>query len=229
MTALIRHAVTSLVSTFKTNYPGELLDADTAPPIRLLSLVHEGLKPGQTLKWAPWQFRLSARQYQERMEAKSAKAVRSELQLLSHAFFDDTPEINVENHALSPAWLMRIQTVFRNALALCQAAHLSNLKAFDKKIADLCLTQPDSNLPPHCYYAGAPVRRQKTLVRLVRFAHTTVEPGRCLVRVDVHAQRHARPSTALMTPLDDACVFLYRASFGRSAHGTTSIRHSGTC
>ena len=36
--------------------------------------------------------------------------------------------------------------MFRNALALCQAAHLSNLKAFDKKIADLCLTQPDPNL-----------------------------------------------------------------------------------
>ena len=104
------------------------------------------MKPGQTLKWLPWQFRLSARQYQERMEAKSAKAVRSELQLLSHAFFDDTPKINVDNHALSPGWLMRIQTVFHNALALCQAAHLSNLKAFDKKIADLCLTQPDSNL-----------------------------------------------------------------------------------
>ena len=132
-----------VTSAFKANYPGELLDADTAPSIRLLSLVHEGLKPGQTLKWVS---RLSARQYQERMEAKSAKAVRSELQLLSHAFFDDTPEINVENYALSPGWLMRIQTVFRNALALCQAAHLSNLKAFDKKMADLCLTQPDSNL-----------------------------------------------------------------------------------
>ena len=43
-------------------------------------------------------------------------------------------------------WLTRIQTVFRTALALCQAARLSNLKAFDKKIADLCLTQPDPNL-----------------------------------------------------------------------------------
>ena len=30
------------------------------------------------------------------MEAKSVKAVRSETQLLSHAFFDDTPKINVE-------------------------------------------------------------------------------------------------------------------------------------
>ena len=36
---------------------------------------------------------------------------------------------------------MRIQSVFRNALALCQAAHLSNLKAFDKKVVDIpCIT-----------------------------------------------------------------------------------------
>ena len=52
----------------------------------------------------------------------------------------------MEHRSLSAGWLTRIQTVFRNALALCQAAHLSNLKAFDKKIADLCLTQPDPNL-----------------------------------------------------------------------------------
>ena len=143
---LTSERVSSLVETFKSNYPGELLDADTTPSIRLLSLVHEGLKPGQSLKWVPWQYRLSSRQYQEPMEAKSARAVRSELQLLSQAFFDDTPEVSVEHRSLSAGWLTRIQTVFRNALALCQAAHLSNLKAFDKKIADLCLTQPDPNL-----------------------------------------------------------------------------------
>ena len=45
--------VYNLMETFKTNYPGELLDADTTPSIRFLSLVHEGLKPGQTLKWVP--------------------------------------------------------------------------------------------------------------------------------------------------------------------------------
>ena len=82
--------MSSLIEAFKSNYPGELLDADTTPSIRLLSLVHEGLKPGQSLKWVPWQYRLSSRQYQERMEAKSAQAVRSELQLLNQAFFDDT-------------------------------------------------------------------------------------------------------------------------------------------
>ena len=44
---LTSERVSSLVETFKSNYPGELLDADTTPSIRLLSLVHEGLKPGR--------------------------------------------------------------------------------------------------------------------------------------------------------------------------------------
>ena len=39
---LTTETVDSLVSTFKQNYPGELLDQDSMPSIRLLSLVHEG-------------------------------------------------------------------------------------------------------------------------------------------------------------------------------------------
>ena len=106
-------SVSSLVETFKSNYPGELLDADTTPSIRLL----KGLKPGQSLKWVPWQYRLSSRQYQERMEAKSAQAVRSELQLLSQAFFDDT-----------------------------QRCALVESQGLQQKIANPCLTQPDPNI-----------------------------------------------------------------------------------
>ena len=111
------------------------------PSIRLLSLVHEGLKT--RLKWIPWQYRLSQKQYQEILEAKTTKAVRSEVQLLTAAFMDDQPELSVESRPLSAGWLMQIQTIFRNALALCNAAHLKSLKDFDKKIADLCLKQPD--------------------------------------------------------------------------------------
>ena len=74
---------------------------------------------------------------------KTTKAVRSEVQLLTAAFMDDQPELSVESRPLSAGWLMQIQTIFRNALALCNAAHLKSLKDFDKKIADLCLKQPD--------------------------------------------------------------------------------------
>ena len=140
---LTTETVDSLVSTFKQNYPGELLDQDSMPSIRLLSLVHEGLKT--RLKWIPWQYRLSQKQYQEILEAKTSRAFRSEIQLLTAAFTDDQPEVAVENRPLSAGWLLHIQTLFRNALALCNAAHLKSLKDFDKKVADLCLKQPDKS------------------------------------------------------------------------------------
>ena len=38
---------------------------------------------------------------------------------------------------LSAAWLHCTQTVFRNAIAICNGAHLQRLKAFDKKVLDL--------------------------------------------------------------------------------------------
>ena len=97
-------------------------------------------------KWIPWQLRLSARQYQEAMEARSHKVARTEAQLLTHAFFDETPEVSVEGRALTASWLHRTQQVFRNALALCQAVHLLNAKALDQQIASMCLTQPDPAL-----------------------------------------------------------------------------------
>ena len=140
-------AVQDLVNDFKLNYPGELLDDDTMPSIRLLSLVQHSLKPGEKIRWIPWQFRLSAKQYQEIMEAKSSKPMRTEAHILASALYDDTPEMAVAHLRLAASWLSRIQTVFRNAWALCGAAHLNNLKAFDKRVLDLALPDlPDTSL-----------------------------------------------------------------------------------
>ena len=69
-------AAQELIDDFKTNYPGELLDEDTMPSIRLLSLVQHSLKPGEKIRWIPWQFRLSSKQYTEIMEAKSSKPMK---------------------------------------------------------------------------------------------------------------------------------------------------------
>ena len=132
-------AAQELIDDFKTNYPGELLDEDTMPSIRLLSLVQHSLKPGEKIRWIPWQFRLSSKQYTEIMEAKSSKPMRAEAQLLASALYDDTPEMPVAHLRLAASWLSRIQTVYRNAWALCGAAHLNNLKAFDKRVLDLAL------------------------------------------------------------------------------------------
>ena len=46
---LTPEAVSNLIDTFQKNYPGELLTSETTPSIRLLSVIHHLLKPGQTL------------------------------------------------------------------------------------------------------------------------------------------------------------------------------------
>ena len=130
--------VTHLQASFRSNYPGEHLDSDCMPSIRLLSLVHMWFKPGGTIKWVPWQKRLSSKQYQDIIEARTSRTLRTEAQLISTALFDETPELPVEHICLNAPWLASKQAVFRNAIALCSGAHLSVLKAFDKKALDLC-------------------------------------------------------------------------------------------
>ena len=141
-------AVQRMQSTFKANYPGERLDNDCMPSIRLLSIVHLWFAPRGTIKWVPRQLRMSQRQYQDIMEARTSRTLRTEAQLVSSALFDETPELCIERAHLSPAWLARTQQIFRNAIALCGGAHLAVLKAFDKKILDICTQSlaPDSGL-----------------------------------------------------------------------------------
>ncbi|CAE6949096.1 mfsd7-A, partial [Symbiodinium sp. CCMP2456] len=95
--------IAKLVTDFDTNYPGEYLDSDAMPSVKML---------------------------------------RTEAQFLSTALFDETPELPVDHLRLSPAWLSRIQAVFRNAIALCKGAHLARIKAFDKKVLDWATQSP---------------------------------------------------------------------------------------
>ena len=135
-------SIAQLVKDFQRNYPGEHLDADAMPSVRLLSILHRWFVPGNAISWVPWQLRLSEKQYQEIIESRTTKTLRTEAAFLSTALFDDTPEMPVDHLRLSPAWLGRIQTVFRNAIALCKGAHLQRLKAYDKKVLDLATQAP---------------------------------------------------------------------------------------
>ena len=141
-------AVTKLIEKFKQNYPSEHLDSDTRPSIRLLSLVHQWLRPRGTIKWVPWQLRMSEKTYQELIWARAARTLRTEAQLISNALFDETPEVSVAPGGINPAWLMKTQVVFSNAIAICGGAHLRMLRAFDKRIFDLATQSlaPESGL-----------------------------------------------------------------------------------
>ena len=130
-------AVAKLIEKFKQNYPSEHLDSDTRPSIRLLSLVHQWFRPHGTIKWVPWQLRMSEKTYQELIEARTARTLRTEAQLISNTLFDETPEVSITPGGINPAWLMKTQVVFSNAIAICGGAHLRILRAFDKRIFDL--------------------------------------------------------------------------------------------
>ena len=82
---------------------------------------------------------MSQKQYQDIIEARATRTLRAEAQLVSSALFDETPEVSIDSAHLSPAWLARTQQIFRNAIALCNGAHLATLKAFHKKILDICM------------------------------------------------------------------------------------------
>ena len=57
-------------------------------------------------------------------------------QIITHALVDDQLEVPVEGRALSPGWFLKMQMIFSNA-------YLKNLKLYDRKVADMCLKQPE--------------------------------------------------------------------------------------
>ena len=119
-----------MVEQFRNAYTSEHLDSDTMQSIRLLSLVHQGFRPHGSIKWIPWQLLLSAKQYQEIIEARTAKTLRTEAQVMSKALFDETPELSIDKAYRSPAWLSRCQTTMRNAIALCKWSTPTHPKGF---------------------------------------------------------------------------------------------------
>ena len=91
---------------------------------------------------------MSEKTYQELIEARAARTLRAEAQLISNALFDETPEVSIAPGGINPAWLMKTQIVFSNAIAICGGAHLRILQAFDKRMFDIATHSlaPDSGL-----------------------------------------------------------------------------------
>ena len=109
-------AVQRMPATFKANHPGEHLDSDCMPSIRLLSLVHLWFAPRGIIKWVPWQLRMSQKQYQDLFEACTSRTLRTEAQLVSSALFDGTPELSLGNCPMYVTLLPEEMRRRRNAL-----------------------------------------------------------------------------------------------------------------
>lgn len=114
---LSQEAMHSMITTFRSAYPGEILDQDTLPSVKLWSTIHQMLRTDQSIRWVPWQLRLSQKAFQEKVEARHSRQ-RAEMQWLSHLMWEDAPELPVDNMSLTPNLLHRTQTLVRNAFVL---------------------------------------------------------------------------------------------------------------
>ena len=185
--------VAKLVADFKEAYPGELLDSASTPSIRLLSMVHAWFKdPAQPrIKYIPWQFRMSQRQYTEIIEAKAHRIVRTEAQLISPALFDDTPMLSIAEVNICESWLQAKQRIFSNAIALCKGAHLAagqqDMRAMHTGVEAWART-------PQCEHRRDVGRRPQALAqhRNAR-GRARLQPRRSTARDDACARRHQHP------------------------------------
>ena len=129
------------------HYPSELLNSETMPSTRLLSLVHHQLVKKQWT-WVPWRFRMSVTRAEEVTSQRASKIPRVEHASLSSLLLDDPPALEISNFGMGIDAIRNMLEVHNVAIALCQGAHMQNLKAYSRKFMSF-LTQkvdPESGL-----------------------------------------------------------------------------------
>ena len=124
---------------FLKNYPSELLTADTTPSTRLLSLVHHQLSK-RDWKWIPWRYRLSVAKCDDIQSQRAAKIPKLEGLSLSSLLMDEIPAIEINNDNMGINAIRTSMDVFNTAMAMCNGAHLANLKEYSLKFLSM-LTQ----------------------------------------------------------------------------------------
>ena len=126
-------------SKFLSNYPSELLNQETTPSTRLLSLVHHQLAKRQW-QWIPWKYRLSQAKVEELQTQRAAKMPKLESLTLGALMIDDVPSLEIRNEGMGLHAVRTLMDIHNVALAMCGAAHLAALKEYSQKFLSL-LTQ----------------------------------------------------------------------------------------
>ena len=141
-------AMQKMIRQFKEDYPAELLEKTTLPGDRLWAKVNQMCTKGGHFVWIPWTHCLSKKQEEEFQEARANKTPRSDAVSLLQLAWDAPPCMEESDLRAAPYFIGGLQAVRRNALALCKAAHLGNLKLLDSKmLAKYTATYPaDSSL-----------------------------------------------------------------------------------
>ena len=127
------------------NYPSELIHADLFPSTRLVSLVHDQLTK-KVWKWVPWKYRISLTRSEEISSNRAQKTPKIDHLGLHALLFDDPPSLDVSNNAMGVNSIRNMLEVHDRAIALCQGAHLANLKAYTHKFIGFLTAKYDGDL-----------------------------------------------------------------------------------
>ena len=124
--------VQKLKDAYLANYPSELLTPDLMPSLRLLSLVYSQLQKKQW-RWIPWKYRMSSARAEEVQGQRLPKVPKLEGMQLHSLLIDEPPTLEINSSTMGVNAIRNMLEVHDRAVAICQGAHLANLKAYTQK------------------------------------------------------------------------------------------------
>eukprot|EP00435_Cladocopium_sp_Y103_P046824 s1882_g13.t1 len=136
--------VQKLKDAFLANYPSELLTPDLMPSLRLLSLVYSQLQKKQW-RWIPWKYRMSIARADEVQGQRLPKIPKLEGMQLHSLLIDEPPCLEINSNTMGVNAIRNMLEVHDRAVAICQGAHLANLKAYTQKFISFLTQRTDSD------------------------------------------------------------------------------------
>eukprot|EP00435_Cladocopium_sp_Y103_P044479 s2619_g12.t1 len=141
----MEHAmVQKLKDAFLANYPSELLTPDLMPSLRLLSLVYSQIQKKQW-RWIPWKYRMSVARADEVQGRRLPKLPKLEGMQLHSLLMDEPPCLEINSNTMGVNAIRNMMEVHDRAVAICQGAHLANLKAYTQKFISFLTQRTDSD------------------------------------------------------------------------------------
>ena len=141
--------IEQMKAKFLASYPSELLNHDTMPSTRLLSLTHHQLSKKQW-SWIPWKYRLTLAKSDEITSQRQAKMPKLEVATLHSLLVDEPPSIDISNAGFGVNAVRNLLAVHDTAVAMCGGAHLANLKAYSAKFLSFLTQRVDPDTMLRC-------------------------------------------------------------------------------
>lgn len=141
--------ITELKEKFISCYPSEIVNHETMPSTRLLSLVYHQLQRKQW-HWVPWKYRLTVAKADELSHQRQAKMPKLELASLHTLLVDDPPSIDISNANMGINSVRNLLVVHDVAVAMCGGAHLANLKSYSHKFLGFLTQRVDPETMLRC-------------------------------------------------------------------------------